>query len=543
MTWFRVGGGSGIPASLKSRMNAVLNKKFGSSIDYPANEWPDNVDLLGLLEEKTASGSIVTFTDGADDVPLKSCEVSLPASLDGYSSVDVVSAGKNLFDKDNPNEVDGYFTTTGFSTGNANAKTIYIPILGGATYTVSKTAGQRFQIATAEVMPSNGAVFTGRQADNTSTSLSITASANDKYLWAWIFLDGTDTGTLSEMLASVMIEVGSTATTYEPYVTPTTHTASLGRTIYGGTADVVKGEGAETCTRIKISDLNWTYYTGGTNPIFYAINIPNMKIYERGDIPSIVIDGYTTRTAHSRSYLSANMANMECSAIENAQTITFRNDTYTSVSDMIEDIGNEYIVYELATPTDFTFSPVEINSLLGSNTLWSEQGDTSVVYRSSGTVTPIVPTLISKTITANGTYTAEDDGADGYDEVVVNVSTSVSADPIMSLNAFVTKSGVSGTDASTVARSFTMSAAGKLVFASGTYGFTNTGSNEGYFEIQKNGVSVVKQYCNTSTNTPITIPNISVEENDVVDLVVGFDNSHSNCNYQFYSAMVVLLEV
>ena len=42
-----------------------------------------------------------------------------------------------------------------------------------------------------------------------------------------------------------MLEVGSTATTYEPYETPTQYTASLGRTIYGGTADIVTGEGED----------------------------------------------------------------------------------------------------------------------------------------------------------------------------------------------------------------------------------------------------------------------------------------------------------
>ena len=48
----------------------------------------------------------------------------------------------------------------------------------------------------------------------------------------------------------------------------------------------------------------------------------------------------------------------------------------------------------------------------------------SVEYRSSGTTTPIVPTLISKSITQNGTYDAEDDNADGYDEVTVAVPAS-----------------------------------------------------------------------------------------------------------------------
>ena len=71
MAWYRAGG-AGIPASLKSDMNDVLNKKFGTSTTYPPSDWPSDVNLLGPLPEKTASGAIASFSDGADTVPLKS---------------------------------------------------------------------------------------------------------------------------------------------------------------------------------------------------------------------------------------------------------------------------------------------------------------------------------------------------------------------------------------------------------------------------------------------------------------------------------------
>lgn len=145
--------------------------------------------------------------------------------------------------------------------------------------------------------------------------------------------------------------------------------------------------------------------------------------------------------------------------------------------------------------------------------------------------------LIPKTITANGTYNASADGADGYSSVDVNVPAAVTVTPIMSANVYTTKSGVSGTNVSQVARSLTMTEAGTLVFASGSYVFTNTGANAGYFDIQLNGTSLVKQYCNTSTNTPITIPDTAVAANDVIDIVVGFDNAHTNCNFQLYTAI------
>ena len=107
MTWFRVGG-AGIPATLKNAMNAVFNKKFGTSgQNYPPKQWPDDVNLLGPLPEGTASGPVANFDDGADDVPLKSIECSIipqggngtpssPVAITGISSFNLYHGKKNL---------------------------------------------------------------------------------------------------------------------------------------------------------------------------------------------------------------------------------------------------------------------------------------------------------------------------------------------------------------------------------------------------------------------------------------------------------------
>ena len=99
MTWYRVGP-AGIPGSLKTDMDAVLNKKFGTSTTYAPNTWPDNVNLLGPLPVKTASGAIVSFSDGADDVPLASASFGIvpaggggtpsdPVAITGYSGMTI----------------------------------------------------------------------------------------------------------------------------------------------------------------------------------------------------------------------------------------------------------------------------------------------------------------------------------------------------------------------------------------------------------------------------------------------------------------------
>lgn len=131
---------------------------------------------------------------------------------------DISAVGKNLFDKDNADLITGYIDTTTFKDSNLNAKTIYVPIEPNKTYTVSKAVTARFRLATASSIPDNNVAFTNRVAGNTRASLTITSGGSDTWLWAWIYLDGTDTLTLSQVLDTVQVEEGSEATEYQPYI-------------------------------------------------------------------------------------------------------------------------------------------------------------------------------------------------------------------------------------------------------------------------------------------------------------------------------------
>ena len=514
MAWFRLGG-AGISAALKNAMTAVLNKKLGTSQEYAPNAWPEEVNLLGALEEKTASGSIVTFSDGADDVPLKSCEVALPPSLDGYSSVDVVHYGKNIL-----NGEDAVKTANNIRFYYANGK-YYL----AGTYTLSINES-----------------VSGLYVRNISTSTNIATKYNSNFITftltekTLIGFDFYKVGINQD--DNVMLEVGSTATAYEPYSAPTTHTAQLGRTIYGGSVDVVKGEGQESYGK-KVFD--GTEGTGGT-PSWTMISVTQGTMFR-----ITVSDKATTSATNTLCsyYTPVAQAQRADGTVSGAGTnVDIIDNRFSSVDDFKEWLVENPVtlVYELATQTDFTFEPVEINSQLGDNTMWSD-GDMSVVYRASGTMTPIQPTLISKTITANGTYIASDDDVDGYDTVEVSVpSPEPTVTPLNSPNAFLSQSGVSGTDVTRTVRTETAPSDGKYVFASDSTCKTNTGSGDGFIDIQKNGVSVVKQYMEANTTTSITIPDIEVVTGDEVYFVVGFDNAHSSCNFQLYTGIAFVSE-
>ena len=323
MAWFKCSGG-GIPAILKTRMNNVFNKKFGTSTTYQPDGWPDNVNLMGPLEEKTVSGSIVAFSDGADDVPLKSCAVTIAPNLDGVSSVDVVHGVKNFVDDTLDGLEQGSISSgTGLNANSNNRvrNADYIPFpLDKIQPDYVLTIPSGYKIAMRFYDKNKNFITPPAGAQGFINSIP-SGYVGEGVAFARFILAKTDDSNITPndmKNVGFQIEVGSTASTYTEYVEPTTHTANLGRTIYGGEVDVVNGTGTD----------------------------------------------------------------------EN---------------------GN-----------DFTFTPVPIISRLGDNTLWGD-GDLSVVYRSSGTQTVIPPVLTSKMITANGTYSAEDDGVDGYDEVTVNV--------------------------------------------------------------------------------------------------------------------------
>lgn len=248
MAWFRAGGG-GIPLSLKSDMNDVFNKKFGTALqDYPPEDWPGTVNLMGPLPERTVSGSIVAFTDGADAVKLKSCAVTIAPNLDGVSSVDVVKTGKNLVNIPDSAEI----------TRNQLTSTV-APLLDDflngkkGNYTISAKTAETVENAnfiticinyTDGTSSSNVYIYRGSTHESGGITGTFSISSDPTKIIDSVSFDG-DTGTAKCAVSEWQVEANATATAYAQYVTSTTHTANLGRTIYGGEVDVVNGTGTD----------------------------------------------------------------------------------------------------------------------------------------------------------------------------------------------------------------------------------------------------------------------------------------------------------
>lgn len=253
MTWYRVGP-AGIPGSLKTDMDAVLNKKFGTSTTYAPNTWPDNVNLLGPLPEKTASGSIANITDGADGVPVKNWLVTLPASLDGYTAVNGTKAGKNLIKLSAASASSAQRCSVTYTSSGAEvtAEGTYarsgclFAVKTGVTYTISFTGNSTGDYNRVVLNDKEGWSSPFKYLNLTSTEAQYTwtfTASTDILFFGMYVTGGGTTGTMT--ISNLQLEVNSSASTYTAYEAPTTYTASLGRTIYGGTADIVTGEGED----------------------------------------------------------------------------------------------------------------------------------------------------------------------------------------------------------------------------------------------------------------------------------------------------------
>lgn len=207
--------------------------------------------IVSLLPTESASGAVASFETPLT-LPLVSHSVKIGyKDTTGFSAVNVTRTGKNLFDKGNANILFATLSTGGTINASQNGRTVYIPCEPNTTYTISKKAGQRFSAAyvTTASVPTPGDRISGIIENFTGTSITITTGAGATYLCSYIYNASLDTDALETIIDSIQIELGSTATAYEPY-TATASTINLGGTIYGGSVDITSG----TVTSTKAQD-------------------------------------------------------------------------------------------------------------------------------------------------------------------------------------------------------------------------------------------------------------------------------------------------
>ena len=408
----------------------VIRKKEGSSALIDPAEYAERINLMGMLEYKIIVPSpICDFSDGSDDVPTDFVKIFIPANLNGKSSVSEVQTGRNLLNWSDFSDYSKWKTDISANqsyptNGSYRGLLINLPI---GTYTISfGISASSFpdylylcsDDGTASVRLIN---FAQGQTYYTNTGTFTVESGKIYFLRMGSMSTELLFNALIEKISWGQIERGSTAHSYEQYVDPKTYSANLGRTVYGGEVDIVNGT-AEPLN-LFATTRDYDGYSISRNGVTMSIESDG-KIKFNGTTTSATdfslynasIAGNITLTIPKGTYTISNIGSNDVKMIVSGggrNGFPYREITNGSYTGTVTDDTQpfNYFVFRFASGVTldnvivsvqiesgsavsdyspyfdpFSFDGQEIDTMLGYNCFISEDGDTSVAYRSSGTI-------------------------------------------------------------------------------------------------------------------------------------------------------------
>lgn len=344
--------------------------------------------LRAAFVTEETSGSIASFTDGADGVPLKDLVVNIQPkqagsgdpsptnvrAISGYTSANITRCGKNLIDHVAINgtysgityttNADGTITVSGTSTAPRYNILKQEMILPPGTYVgfsgMNEFEVYAYNIDTGSRYP---AVSPFTLTDYTRVRIYLTVYANQ-----------TVNGTIYPMIRPVVFD-----NTYEPY-NGNTYNISFGSagTVYGGTLDVTTGMLTVTYGVLNVTSA---LYSGASGSASYWCQVLASGAKK---IPNSTIGN--TKASYLPTTSQTTMINTEVNAIatNNNGAVTFKIVGMTSKADYDTYLAAHplTIVYELQNPISVQLTATEVRTLLGNNNIFADTGSVaSCEYR------------------------------------------------------------------------------------------------------------------------------------------------------------------
>lgn len=251
------------PTGYKSKAApmSLVSQKILKDTEYASDLQTDNKTVLGAINEVNSrtiaydvvSGPVANFKTSLE-LPIKSLEIDVnavqesgtptpasPLPIEGWSEVNIVRCGKNLLDNDSffsfQNWKDDLVTVNDFPTSTSN-RGYKLPTKAGETYTISFGIDVNDIPRYVYLCKTDGITSTRVAYITTGSSLSnrtytFTSDGSLYYLRSGSMSDQSTFETQIGKISFVKLEIGSTASDYEPYV-DNEYIINLGGTYYGG---------------------------------------------------------------------------------------------------------------------------------------------------------------------------------------------------------------------------------------------------------------------------------------------------------------------
>ena len=386
----------------KSETDALLDDKADVS-DLPdmSNYYTKSeVDtkITDLYQIKTVSGSIAHFTDGGNNIPVKSLVSQIvavesgsgeksptnPYTISGFDSGVVSVCGKNLLNVSAYSDlsivgayaiqrnvlVKSVRATMCFSDKNTSVDVTgcYIGFIDNA-YSGGSLSGSMYRW-----IMSNGTIQNVKQNysnDDTSNFLG------------GIFIYPNNEATYNKIFSrwNISVVLGTSELPFEAY-NGNTYTFTFGQTVYGGYFDN-KGNLVVTKAVVDLGSLSWTYHApSGDIGAFFDTYLPSNSIVGNRDV---AFDGNIGiyNIIPSKDIALSGYDNNVCALANATRRFITCDQRYSDAASYTTAMSGVMLVYPLANPITLAITSQDIPTLLGENNIFSNCGDVEVNYFTS----------------------------------------------------------------------------------------------------------------------------------------------------------------
>lgn len=358
------------------------------------------------------SGSVVGFSDGADDVPVKALVVDIEPvqsgngdpspenirRISGRTGVNITMFGKNVLKitakAHTINSVtydvnaDGSITANGTATGgNGRCDVINInnppkellDALSGKKLAGCPEGGANNTYLIQLVI--NGAVICRDNGNGVQIpDLSQYYGASNLYIDASVRTNYT----AENLVFKPMISDDAAYSAYEPCSSKpiaVTFPDEAG-TVYGGTLDVTGGVLTVDKVALNLGSLNWFSFQVADKTVFQIRSVVFPEDAE-GELPTAWCEAFKVmpygRNAGYQTYDNILWPNPN-------GTFLVRCSNYTDVDSFKAAMKDIYLVVPMKVPQTYQLTPTEVKTMFGINNIYTDCGNVSVEYRADTTM-------------------------------------------------------------------------------------------------------------------------------------------------------------
>lgn len=331
------------------------------------------------VAEYTATGNPLVFqTDLAR--PLKSLLIPFTPQQSGtgdpspenirsilpWNGLTVFGGGKNLLDGTI------YRKNVDYNTGEINTSTNrlitdYLPLKAGK-YTFSLKESAQITVYFYKEPMKSGYVKAESLSSWVNTPRTFTIT-EDRYV-VIVIRNPSNTTILPSDVSELQLEMGSTATAYEPYAPITDTDIVFPSPVYGGTLDVVSGV-------LTVTHAFWSKNTADMNST--AENYPGWLLCGIKEIVGSGLNATITVLSNICTSVGVNTSRASDTLFLSKAIYGKTKEEWVALAIDVQ------VVAELATPLTYQLTPQQVTALIGNNTIWSDaDGSMTAVYFKKG---------------------------------------------------------------------------------------------------------------------------------------------------------------